>query len=143
MPIEETDADITNEISTSVKNYHFSLLGVSLLLSWLQEFRREILLKEPGRPQARPLRFCIKEANKQNVSSCSKLLIRKFTISGVNDVRFNIYAGLTKILPAGKFRSWEHGDLITDICFLVVFLSCCSTLFSLSLSVLIKALIFD
>lgn len=37
-------------------------------------------------------------ANKQNVSSCYKLFIGKFTISVVTDVKFNISSGLTKVL---------------------------------------------
>lgn len=51
------NADITNEISILVKNYHISLLGISLLLFLLQEFTRKVLLKEPGKAQAMTFGF--------------------------------------------------------------------------------------
>lgn len=61
MPAERMNADITKEISTWVKNCHFPLLGIRLFLFLLQEFGREVLLKEPGKTQAVTFGFCINE----------------------------------------------------------------------------------
>ena len=77
-------------------------------------------------------------ANKQSVSSCSKLFVRRFTISVVSDVKFNMSLGLTRALSACKFLSKEHGDVPADICFLVVLYTVAPP-FAVSM----EALIFD